>query len=60
MDTKEPSYAHGGMVRKPEVKRASYARGGPVMDRTRDFTKTPDQFRGEKGKFLPKSDFGKK
>lgn len=44
-------------------KDASYAEGGAVLGRTRDFMKTPDRFRGDSGKYenCPTDDnFGKK
>jgi len=41
-DTK--SYARGGWVKGEGAKAASYAEGGPVYGRTRDFMKAPNQF----------------
>ena len=46
-DKKHPSgYAEGGPVNKGYMgKVESYAQGGPVLGRTRDFMKEPDRFR---------------
>lgn len=48
-DKQHPSgYAEGGPVNKGYVGSVqSFAQGGPVLGRTRDFIKTEDRFRGK-------------
>lgn len=48
------SYAKGGMI-----KDASYAEGGAVLGRTKDFLKTPDRFRDSQFKKGTEDVFGK-
>ena len=44
-DDKSESYAKGGFIKGEGARTASYAAGGPVLGRTREFLKEPSPFR---------------
>ena len=46
-DRDTDSYARGGFVKGEGARAASYAVGGPVYGRTRDFMKEPSPFRDD-------------
>jgi len=45
-----------GMIKGSKPQDASYAAGGPVLGRTRDFLKEPDRFRGHANPTAVKTD----